>query len=605
MGPRRALPAAPNGATGRPDPEGRGFLFAVERLRYRLAPMSTRSWLTSTFTSTFTSLLLVLGGCDGSSTSPDAGPAPVDAGTDAAAPRDWPAAEVPAETEPEPGMLRTVLTLPGADAPPNPTTGDDTPSELDRVQIVRFRMRGVSEVRAVVIAMPGIFGGAGSFEHLARHLVRRANEAGEPIEVWAIDRRSNLLEDLRGVDAAEATENPDVARGYYLRGETVGGEAFDGYVAQQDVPYMSEWGLATHLEDLRALIEQVPMADRQARVFLMGHSLGASMTEAFAAWRFGDTRGAEMLAGMILVDGAAGGSPLEEDQYQNGTMGGLMSVPGIDAIRTTTRYLALPLLGVQVYTVAEIAAMSALYAPDAVERDRARADVLGVLMSLNARTLPDMTNEAAFGFAFDDASNGLSFAAVSMGQPAGGPVEEYMSLFGSTLTRPSDGDASYTWVDALEADPAEQTPVANLAHCWIDGRTNFAEWYFPVRLTLDLAAVGGLAVPEDGWQAREGLRAFDGAAVDAPILAVAAALAPPERYDGVRMRAAPVAGEGRPNAGATRTTEAGFRVVDVSTTQTHIDPLTAADGPSNPVPAAIVEFILTNSVAGRMTVTLP
>lgn len=549
--------------------------------------------------------LLALAGCDGHAGEPDGGVVDggTDVGTDAGPPRDWPFAEVPAETVPEPGVLRTVLTLPGFEPPPNPTTGAATPRALDRVQLVRYRSEGATEARAIVIAMPGIFGGAGSFEMLARHLVRRSRAADEPIEVWAIDRRSNQLEDLRGLDAAEAMRDPDVARGYYLRGETVGGEAFGGYVQQADVPYMSEWGLATHLEDLRILIEQVPAAERRARVFLMGHSLGASMTEAFASWRFGETRGADLLAGIILVDGAAPATGLSEDEYQNGTSGGLMSVPGIGGIRSGTRYLALPLLGVQVYTVAEIAAMSALYAPDAIERDRDRANVLAILMGLNARELPAMTNAAAFGFAFDDASNGLSFAAVSMGQPAGGAVEEYESLFGTPLTRPSDRRATYTWVDALAADPPELTPLENLAHSWVDGRTNFAEWYFPVRLTLDLSAVGGLSVPEDGWQAAQGLRAFDGALVDAPILAIAAALAPPERYEGSRDRVAPV-GDGRPNAGATRDRDEGYRVVDVRE-QTHIDPLTAADVPSNPVPGAILEFVLDNSAPGRTTVTLP
>lgn len=545
------------------------------------------------------SLLLVLSACDGASVPADAG---VDAAADAG-PRDWPLAEMPAETEPEPGILRTVLTLPGADAPRNPTTGDDTPSELDRAQIVRFRSSTATEARAIVIAVPGIFGGAGSFEMLARHLVRRSVAAGEPIEVWAVDRRSNRLEDLRGLDAAEATQSPDVARGYYLRRETVGGVAFEGYLEQGDVPFMSEWGLAMHLEDLRALIEQIPSDERRARVFLMGHSLGASMTEAFAAWRFGETRGAEMLAGMVLVDGAASPTGFTEDEYRNGTSGGIMSVPGVDAIRATTRYLALPLLGVQVYTVAEIAAMSALYAPEAIERDRERSSVLATLMGLTVRELPAMTNEAAFGFAFDDASNGLSFAAVSMGQSTGGPVEGYDSLFGTRLIRPSDPAATYTWIDALEVDPPELTPLANLAHSWVDGRTNFAEWYFPVRLALDLSAVGGLVIPEDGWQASEGLRAFDGALVDAPILAVAAALVPPERYEPTRARIAAV-GEGRPNAGATRDDDAGFRVIGVQE-QTHIDPLTAADVPANPVPGAILDFVLANTAPGRITVTLP
>ncbi|RZO64298.1 MAG: alpha/beta hydrolase [Sandaracinaceae bacterium] len=534
----------------------------------------------------------LLGACGGGGGEGDAAldaPAVVDA----AGPRDWPAAEVPAVTEPEPGIRREVLTLEGHPAPPNPSTGDATPDALDRVQVVRYSGMDEPDVRAVVVAMPGIFGGAGSFDPLARNMVRRSL-ADAPIEVWVIDRRSNLLEDLRGLDAAEASGDADIARGYYFGGETVGGERFEGFRSQEDVPYMSEWGLETHLEDLRRVIERVPAE----RVFLMGHSLGASMTEAFAAWRFGSVRGAELVAGLILVDGAAGTSPLTETEYREGTSGGFMAVPGVDAIRSSTRYLALPLLGVEVYPRAEIAAMDALWAPDEVRVDRGRAMVLSTLMSIPVGRLPPMTNAGAFGFAFDDQSNGLSFAAVGMGRPTGGPVEPYESLFGSTLERPSDSNATYDWIDARDVDPPELTPLANLAHSWIDGRTNFAEWYFPVRLTLDLAAVGGLAVDPDGWQAEAGLRAFDGALVDAPILAVAAALAPAERYEAVRARAAPV-GDGRPNAGATRDEASAFSVVDASA-QTHIDPLSAADVPENPVPGAVLEFVYGNAAGGRV-----
>lgn len=538
-------------------------------------------------------LFVLLAACDAAPGS--------DAGVDAAAapdagPRDWPSAEVPAVTEPEPGIRREVLTVDGFVAPPNPTTGDPTPTALNRAQVVRFSAADTPDVRAVVVAMPGIFGGAGTFEMLARHLVRRSITAGEPIEVWVVDRRGNLLEDLRGLDAAEAMETPDLARGYYFRGESVGGEAFGGFVEQADVPFMSEWGLETHLEDLRALIDRVPAADRRGRVFLMGHSLGASMTEAFAAWRFDDGRGAERLAGIVLVDGAAATELITETEFVEGTSGGVMMLPGIDAIRASTRYLALPLLGVEVYPRAEIAAMDALYEPGVAKDDRGRDMVLAALMSLPAQRIPSMTNAGAFGWAFDDASNGLSFAAVSMGAPTGGPTETYESVFGATLERPSDPSATYDWIDAADVDPPEHTPLAHLAHSWIDGRTNFAEWYFPARLTLDLGAVGGLALAEDGWQADRGLRAFDGAAVDAPILAVAAALAPPSRYEPIRTRVAPV-GPDRPNAGATRDTDAGFAIVDV-TEQTHIDPLTAADTEANPVPEAILGFVYDNAAPG-------
>ena len=516
----------------------------------------------------------------------DAGP------SDAGPPRDWPLADVEAITTPEPGIRREVRVIDGVAAPPNPDTGDATPAELDRFPIVRFFAEGEPTVRAVVIAMPGIFGGAGTFDALAGHLVRRSIAAGEPIEVWAVDRRSNLLEDRRGLDAAEATQNADVARGYHFRGETVGGEAFGGFVAQGDVPFMSEWGLATHLGDLRALIEQLPEEERQTRVFVMGHSLGASMTEAFLAWRFEDgVRGSDLVAGAILVDGAAGADSITESEYQDGITGGIAPTPGLNAIRATTRYLALPLLGLDVYPQAEIVAMDALYAPDEIQEDRTRARLLGVLLNLGSR-IPPMTNEAAFGWAFDDASNGLSFAAVGMGSAAGGPVEPYDSLFGSTLIRPSDAQATYTWVDARDSDPQEQTPLANLAHAWIDGRTNFAEWYFPVRLSLDLAAVGGLALAEDGWQAGQGLRAFDGALVDVPMLAVAAGLVGPERYAAVADRVAPV-GPGRPRAGATRDTDEGFQIVDV-TDQTHLDPVVGADV-DTPVPEAILDFVYANA----------
>lgn len=548
------------------------------------------------------SIALVLAACSGT-------PAPLDAGSDAgsapdAGPRDWPFAEVPAVTEPEPGIRREVLEIDVSDAPANPTTGDDTPSELDRIRIVRFSAEGMADVRAVIVAMPGLLGGGGSWEMLARHLVRRSIDAGEPVEVWAIDRRSNLLEDLRGLDAAEASEDFEIARGYYLHGETVGGEAFAGFVDQEDVPFMSEWGLATHMADLRAVIDHVPSEHQKARVFLMGHSLGGSMTEAFGAWRFEDgARGAELVAGLVLVDGAASTTAISEAEYREGTSGGIMSLPGVDAIRSSQRYLALPLLGVEVHVLAEISAMMALYAPEEVVDDRERATVLATLMSLTPRSVPAMSNAAAFGWAFDDASNGLSFAAVSMGQSTGGATEEYESLFGTTLIRPSDPSATYTWIDALDADPPEHTPLANLAHAWIDGRTNFAEWYFPLRLPLDLSAVGGLAIAEDGWQASEGLRAFDGAAVDAPILAIAAGLVSPDRYEPIRTRVAPV-GADRPNAGATRDLESAFRVVDV-TDQTHIDPLSAADTDRNPVPEAILEFVLANAQPGRVVITLP
>lgn len=540
--------------------------------------------------------------------------ATLDAGTDApsvppdAPVVDWPLSEVPATNTLEGGVVRDVIRVPTFTAPPNPTTGDATPPSLDVTQIARYHVSPEAPARAIVLAMPGFLGGAGSFDRLARTLVAASTSGSAPIEVWAIDRRANLLEDLRGLDAAEATGNADIAKGYYFGSDTIGGEAFAGFVEQEDVPFMSEWGLTTHVEDLRALIALVPEADRVEHVFLMGHSLGGSFAETFASWRFDDgtadgLRGAEMLAGVILVDGAQGETPLEETAFLEGTSGGIMPSPGLNGIRERTRFVELPLLGVAVYASAEILSLEALTAPDAVVADRTRDRVLSTLLGLPAAQVPDFTNEAALGWGFDAASNGLSFAAVSCGTSTGGPTEEYDSLLGARLLHPSDPTATYAWIDASESAPPEFTPIAALAASWSLGRTNFGEWYFPQRLPMDLGAVGGLAIPEDGWQATLGLRAFDGALMDAPVLAIAAGLRDVASYEASRMRGAPI-GAGRPHAGTPRTEELAYRIVD-ATFMTHIDPLSAPDSPANPVPDAILAFIEEHAGPGTTSAALP
>ncbi|MBX7190552.1 MAG: hypothetical protein K1X94_00755, partial [Sandaracinaceae bacterium] len=109
---------------------------------------------------------------------------------------DWPASEVPVSTEVEPGIVRELVEIDGFDAPPNPEGTIDTPEAYDRARFVRYRASTATEPRAIVLAMPGIFGGAGSFAPLARAIVRRSRASGSAtgaIEVWAIDRRSNFL----------------------------------------------------------------------------------------------------------------------------------------------------------------------------------------------------------------------------------------------------------------------------------------------------------------------------------------------------------------------------------------------------------------------------
>lgn len=533
--------------------------------------------------------------------APDAAPH-----LDARAPVDWPEADVPAATTPEPGIRREIFTVDGVAPPPNPVSGELTPTELDRTVVVRYRQAGDPVApHAVVVAFPGLLGGAGSFDGLARNLVRGGAARDLVVEVWAIDRRSNLLEDRRGVDAAEAVGDPELANFYYYGDDTIAGVGFAGFVDQDAVPYMSEWGLATHVDDLRAVIDAITGGDDAAgrdHVFLLGHSLGGGFTEAYAAWRFADgVRGVEQLAGLILVDGALGDAPASEADWHDGVSGGLFSVPGVDELRGDggDRYLELPFFGVDIFPRVEVLALRARLAPDAVVADPGRDEALVFQLSLGALAVPPMTNAAALGWGFDDDSAGIPLASASMGDATGGPVGTYQSaFFDAELLHPTSATATYAWLDATADDPDDFTPMADLIAAFVDGRTNFAEWYFPQRLSLDLQAVGGAQVPDDGWQAAEGLRAFDGALIDAPILAIAADFVRPADYDAVRARVAPTVGAGRPGAGAARTSDAGFRVVD--TPFTHLEPLLAPARPDNPVPPAVLDFVEANAAAGTI-----
>ena len=146
--------------------------------------------------------------------------------------------------------------------------------------------------------MPGIFGGATSFDPLARQLV--ASRKG--LEVWAVDRRANALEDHSALVKSLRTHNPDTAYRYY--GEDAGTPAGFNAVSADDAGFMRRWGLVTHLRDLHAVVEK---ANAEAEtVVLGGHSLGASIVSFYAAYRFADGLGDAQLDGLLLLDGTLG-----------------------------------------------------------------------------------------------------------------------------------------------------------------------------------------------------------------------------------------------------------------------------------------------------------
>ena len=72
-------------------------------------------------------------------------------------------------------------------------------------------------------------------------------------------------------------------------------------------PYARQWGMQVALEDARAVVRQA-RAKGKRKVILGGHSLGASLTTAYAAWDFNGRPGYKDIVGMVAIDGGLLGS---------------------------------------------------------------------------------------------------------------------------------------------------------------------------------------------------------------------------------------------------------------------------------------------------------
>jgi pimeloyl-ACP methyl ester carboxylesterase len=445
-----------------------------------------------------------------------------------------------AAQNPESGLdqvVETTVSVPGSIPPANPVTGSDTPAALDRGLADVYELPGTSDtaVTKVLVLVPGFLGGANTFDYMARRIVLRT--AGRTA-VWAEDRRSNLLEDQTGLDAAEAAKDADVAKNYYFHGAAVGDKHFAGFLSGSAVSFESEWGIKTQVEDLDALISAAIARYPHATVFLGGHSLGGSIVPIYAAWDFGDHAGFQRLSGLLLFEGTpdpqpAGGIPSQAAYETTGTAGPLGG-SSLAALRSGNPVVSLePFVGTDLFVTAQIIGMRAsdlFGAPQALSPD---ADLNRGFTKLlfGLQKVPVATNRAALGFGFDDNYEPLSFARVSIGSAVGpvGPNRQ-QALFsaflspGDMLLAPTDATATYDWQRASESGGTDPTDVEVFARTLFEGPSDFIEWYFPARLTLDVGVTSDLNVqPSGDWRKDVyGMAVTENARVDLPVFAVAA-----------------------------------------------------------------------------------
>ena len=172
----------------------------------------------------------------------------------------------------------------------------DTPAQYNKVFVTKY---GSSKAKKVLVLIPGTNGGAGNFSILGPELAREV----PGLQVWALDRREQALEDTSMMKkAASGKASAQQVLDYYLPGAK---QQFKPHEAK-DFQFMKHWGMQMQLEDARVVIKAASQGGRT--VILGGHSLGASMAAAYAAWDFNGSPGYKDIAGIVAIDGGLLGS---------------------------------------------------------------------------------------------------------------------------------------------------------------------------------------------------------------------------------------------------------------------------------------------------------
>jgi pimeloyl-ACP methyl ester carboxylesterase len=398
------------------------------------------------------------------------------------------------------------------------------PAQYNQVWVDKY---GPAKAKRVLVLMPGTIAGSGNFTLTARHLVKKVPD----LQVWAIDRRSQALEQTTVFQQALSGQKTlKEAFDHYLGFISNGGLPADHYEfldGPGDYPFAREWGMGVALNDARAVVLQARKGGR--KVVLGGHSLGASLTAAYAVWDFNGRPGYKDLAGLVLIDGGLLGSFDAFDRAQ--------AEAQVNALKTADPFADLLGLGIPEVAglFAEIGGLYAKLAPTAPATDLQEFPLLP-----DAFNPPfPVTNRGLLGYAFDRNSSPQDLRLLHIN--AGG-----LSGVGS----PQD------WVDG------GVTPISRLAATFGQEPANGVEWFFPKRLTIDTNGANEL-IQNDVAQFL-GLRLQHLRKVDRPLYAMQ-----------TDLTAGGVLAGARSFISKSRTTRKESALVNADPINAHIDPLTA------------------------------
>lgn len=421
------------------------------------------------------------------------------------------------------GTVQDVVVTPGYVEPHTPGSGSavEIPAsaavvsllgsspDLNQVVTVRTRKpKPSAPPRAIMILIPGFLGGATTFDPIAHDLV---DAMAGSLEVWAVDRRPNMLEDRLGSRYAAAGAalggcgQPggdcstifEGAQFYFpdadvdpvgdfpgpgdfdvnLNGvldpqrpllDDLGASRVAIPLAQDDVRFMAHWGIDTYMRDWATLVAEArAIVGPQGIVLLGGHSQGTSWSTTFAAYDL-DPDPANVVAGHALIDGLVllegggvgpGASVKPTLTEYEATVTALEAAGGPNVFLADFSGISLADLSLS----SEISAVAAFFQPSdpsLIQRTPTfGGGLLGTLLAAPS------TNEAVVGFFLDDDFSPNAAFSASFGWSDNGP-NSFLTLPGFVpfyLAGPGDGSALRAWrgfedpalpVCALGDDPA-------------------------------------------------------------------------------------------------------------------------------------------------------
>ena len=308
-----------------------------------------------------------------------------------------------------------------------------TPAKYNKVGVLKT---GSRRARNVLVLVPGTSASAAYFEPLAKTIARHT----KGWQVWSVERRENLLEDQSMLDRAKAHKATVKQLFDYYLGWTVDKKVKKHFrfIPDSKVGFAHDWGMRTEVGDLRRVVRAAERGGR--RVVLGGHSLGGSITTAYATWDFGGKAGARGLSGLVYIDGGSNPVPMNADQ----------AAAALQKLRASTPWLAFggiptPFAGL----FNAVASTATRLAPD-----RLSLFASFPLLPANLRPPVPVGNEAGYGYGVDSATSPPNLAAFQahVGHLAGRrwvrggeltSIQRYAAMFDGSGLKGLDGTAWY------------------------------------------------------------------------------------------------------------------------------------------------------------------